>query len=120
MDVTCNIVTVQGRIENIFTSSQALHYASQHIFLMFHIILSVSVFIHLSTFSLGHTGLVLACVTLLFFVVFQNYNGVIGNKELYYALTGNRSRTFQIFSPVFSPLHNDEHAQPRGCQWGWL
>ena len=81
-------ITLQTRTENTYALPQALSYASQYIFLMFGIILSVYVFIHL-------------------FLQSQHYNIVREQKIVLCTYLNS-----DLLDPVSSPLHyNDEHAQ---------
>ena len=71
------VISPPKRIKKTYTFPQALSYASQHTFLMFRIILLVSVFIHLPIKS-------------------QHYNIAQGNKDLFHALIGTRTRTLHV------------------------
>ena len=79
---------------NTYTFPQVLSYATQHIFLMFRIILSVSVFIHLSIQS-------------------HNYNIAREQRPVLCTYRYSNSDLPDIYSPVSLPSHyNDEHALP--------
>ena len=78
---------------NTYTFPQVLSYATQHI-LMFRIILSVSVFIHLSIQS-------------------HHYNIVREQRPVLCTYRYSNSDLSDIYSPVSLPSHyNDEHALP--------